>query len=279
MTEERQEVKDMDKSLQLVKTGDFEGIKFDCYQDSGKEFWGTRDQIGKMLGYANPDTAIKNIHLRNQERLDKFSTQLKLSRVEGDREVTREVTVYNFKGLLEICRYSNQPKADAVMDFLWEMADEVRKTGSYSVRTDGANESMKRADAMLNNSRVRLAQFLKEAVRDIWDDLSPEAKQSYSAYMVEQATGKPSPLPMPEMERTYTAKEVGEMAEISANMVGRLANLYKLKTKEYGKTVLDKSPHSSKQVPTFRYNQAGADRIVQLVREGAVIRASDVAQI
>ena len=29
--------------------------------------------------------------------------------------VTREVIVYNFKGLLEICRYSNQPKANAVM--------------------------------------------------------------------------------------------------------------------------------------------------------------------
>ena len=72
MTEKRQEVKEnMSKTLQLVKTGDFEGIKFDCYQDSGKEFWGTREQIGTMLGYANPDTAIKNIHLRNQERLDK----------------------------------------------------------------------------------------------------------------------------------------------------------------------------------------------------------------
>ena len=73
----------MSKSLQLIKTGDFKSIKFDCYQDSGREFWGTREQIGKMLGYGSPDTAIKNIHLRNQGRLDKFATQLKLSRVEG----------------------------------------------------------------------------------------------------------------------------------------------------------------------------------------------------
>lgn len=35
----------MSKSLQLVKTGDFEGTKFDCYQDSGKEFWGTREHL------------------------------------------------------------------------------------------------------------------------------------------------------------------------------------------------------------------------------------------
>ena len=104
------------------------------YQDSGKEFWGTREQIGTMLGYEEPGKAIAKIHERKASRFKDFSTVVKLTKVEGDREVTREVTVYNFKGLLEICRYSNQPKADAVMDFLWEMADEVRKTGSYSAK-------------------------------------------------------------------------------------------------------------------------------------------------
>ncbi len=36
---------------------------------------------------------------RNKDRLDKFSTQLKLSQVEENRTVSCEVTVYNFKGL------------------------------------------------------------------------------------------------------------------------------------------------------------------------------------
>ena len=39
--------------------------------------------------------------------------------------------MYNFKGLLEICRYSNQSKANDVMDFLWEVADEIRQKGLY----------------------------------------------------------------------------------------------------------------------------------------------------
>ena len=54
---------------------------------------------------------------------------VKLSTPEGG---TQDTTVYNFKGLLEICRYSNQPKADAVMDFLWNIADEIRRTGFYA---------------------------------------------------------------------------------------------------------------------------------------------------
>ena len=117
------------KELKLVKSTQFNGAKLDGYWQTGDEkgdFWATREKIGRLLGYANPDTAIKNIHLRNSERLSRFSTLLKLSQVEGKRTVTRDVIVYNFKGLLEICRYSNQPKADAVMDFLWNVADDIR---------------------------------------------------------------------------------------------------------------------------------------------------------
>ena len=42
-------------------------------------------------------------------------------------------TVYNFKGLLEICRYSNQPRANMVIDWLWEIADELRRTGTLAL--------------------------------------------------------------------------------------------------------------------------------------------------
>ena len=128
----------MTRELQLYTTKHYDGIEFDCYIEAGQknsgEFWATRTQIGELLGYEHPATAIKNIHERNKDRLDRFSTQLKMSQVEGGREVTREVILYDFKGLLEICRYSNQPKADAIIDWLWEVADEIRRTGSYSAK-------------------------------------------------------------------------------------------------------------------------------------------------
>ena len=130
-------------NMMLVKSTDFNGIPFECYKDSAQDnssdFWATRTQIGLLLGYADPEDAIKKIHLRNKERIDKFSRGDKMSRVEGERVVTREVTVYNFRGLLEICRYSNQPAANAVIDFLWEIADDIRKNGMYL--TDKAMEA------------------------------------------------------------------------------------------------------------------------------------------
>ncbi len=125
----------MTNALQLLTTKNLDGIYLDCYVEQGQEhtgdFWATREQIGLLLGYANPNDAIRFIHRRNKERLDKFSTSFNLNGVEGNRTVTRNIIVYNFKGLLEICRYSNQPFANHVIDKLWEIADEIRRTGSY----------------------------------------------------------------------------------------------------------------------------------------------------
>ncbi len=116
------------ENLELVKSTEFDGVHFDCYCENGSdEFWATREQIGQLLDYSEPRKAIGKIHERNKERLDKFSSVVILVTEAGEREAV----VYNFKGLLEICRYSNQPKADAVMDFLWEIADEIRRKGYY----------------------------------------------------------------------------------------------------------------------------------------------------
>ena len=120
----------MSSALQILTTRNFKGLSFDCYHEDGQDvgdFWATREQIGQLLGYKRPANAITKIHKQNKARLDKFSTNAVMAQVEGDRTVTRDVTVYNFKGLLEICRYSQQPKANAVIDFLWQISDELRQ--------------------------------------------------------------------------------------------------------------------------------------------------------
>ena len=115
-------------SLQVITTRNFNGLAFDCYKgDDENDFWATREQIGRLLGYNNPVNAVMKIHNRNKARLDTFSTWVKMSQVEGTRTVTRDVIAYSFKGLLEICRWSNQPKANQVIDFIWGIADDLRR--------------------------------------------------------------------------------------------------------------------------------------------------------
>lgn len=69
----------------------------------------TREQIGTALEYSNPGIAIQKIHDRNADRLNPLSTVTKLVKVEGSREVTRDVIVYTLRGAMEICRFSRQP--------------------------------------------------------------------------------------------------------------------------------------------------------------------------
>ena len=123
----------MNSELKLLTTREFNGVALDCYKADNEDdgFWATREQIGQLLEYSSPDIAIGKIHARNADRLDKFSTVTKMVNVEGSRTVTRKVIVYNFKGLLEICRFSNQPNANDVMDFAWHVMDEIRQKGIY----------------------------------------------------------------------------------------------------------------------------------------------------
>ena len=73
-------------------------------------------------------------------------------------------------------------------------------------------------------------------------------------------------LPLPERtEHYYTAEEAGKILGISANRIGRIANLNNLKNEKYGKWFIDKAKHTNKEIEAFRYNQAGIDCIRKLL--------------
>lgn len=114
--------------LVLAKQASFNSIPCDFYdRPQQDEIYMTRDQIGTALGYSDPAAAIAYLHKRHKARLDKFSTTVKLTGVEGGRSVTREMVVYSPKGVYEICRWSRQPKADDFMDFVWDVVEGIRK--------------------------------------------------------------------------------------------------------------------------------------------------------
>lgn len=102
------------------------GVSCDFYGDGRGEFFMTRRQIGEALGYDDPQKSIEVIHRRHGERLDRFSTSVKLTGVEGGREVQREMVLYSAKGVYEICRWSRQPAADAFYDRVYDILEGLR---------------------------------------------------------------------------------------------------------------------------------------------------------
>ena len=98
-----------------------------------------------------------------------------------------------------------------------------------------------------------------------YTNLSPESKQTCVAMVVNDIAGFEA-IPLPRIEDHYhTAKEVGDMLGCSANKIGRVANQHNLKTEQYGKFFLDKSPFSSKQVEAFRYNANGVSALKHII--------------
>ena len=110
-------------NLELCKQEKFNGMDIDLYKNNNNEIFMTREQIGKALEYLNPQKSIDKIHQRNKERLDKFSSTVKLEvELKDGRKQERELVLYTCRGVYEICRYSKQPKANEFYDWLTKNA-------------------------------------------------------------------------------------------------------------------------------------------------------------
>lgn len=107
--------------LQLIKSENFGAVECDFYRKDD-EICMTRKQIGEALGYNKPQLAIDKIHLHHADRLNKFSVTTYLVATDGKQYST---TLYTRKGIMEICRWSQQPKADAFMDWVWDIMDDL----------------------------------------------------------------------------------------------------------------------------------------------------------
>lgn len=159
--------------LKLATKRNFNGNELACYvedkPDEKYDFWVTREQIGRFLGYSNPRKSISIIHQRNKERLDKFSSGIKLMTEAGERHAT----VYSFRGLLEICRFSNQPNANKVIDILWDIAYEIANKGYYA--TPGMQiqiDEMRKQNDLLREKVTLLETQNKALLKHIEDNSS-----------------------------------------------------------------------------------------------------------
>lgn len=165
----------MNDTLKLVETRTINDTLVNGYYGE-KEAWFTRNEIGSALEYADPQNAITIIHRKHKERLDDFSRWCQFNTPSG----VQEGYVYNIRGVFEICRWSKQPKADMVMEALYDMAESVARTGFYSVLPDqelidllvkrqSENPTFLREAAVDLKSKKALEQLAQDAqLRELW---------------------------------------------------------------------------------------------------------------
>lgn len=239
--------------MEELRTWNFEDHEVRTVEIDG-EPWFVGKDVATVLGYQNGSKALSD-HVDEEDKLNNES----LSSL-GQRGGW----LINESGLYSLILSSKLPNAKAFKRWVTsEVLPSIRKTGSYTYQRTNPNEE-KALQIQEMDARIRMSeQFLKLA--EIETTLSKNYRDILISKSVEALAGEQL-LPLPKVvQKTYSAKEVGEMLGVTAQRIGRIANLNNMKTDEFGEFYKDKSPYSSKEVDTFRYNDKAVEQFKKLL--------------
>ena len=149
----------------------------------------------------------------------------------------------------QLAMVENNEKGMQVRKYFIECEKKLNSTTTTQVQVVGKAEDATRAALLLS-------QHL---------NIKGPALETFLVTTVENIIGVEIPYRPLIEQRTYSAKELGDVLGISANKVGRIANAHGLKTDDYGVLYLSKSQHGPKQVETWRYYDCAIDRFKSIL--------------
>ena len=160
-------------NLKLVTTESFGNISCDFYRNMNDDILLTREQIGSALEYVDPGKAIQKIHLKHKDRLEPLCVRIKEIRYpqSGGTGIEVQTVYYTERGIMEICRWSRQKKANQFMDWCWDIIEKYRHNQGFT------NSNM---DA-LTNAITTLATTFTQTITTIQQDISSIKEQQLQA--------------------------------------------------------------------------------------------------
>ena len=239
----------MENNLEIFTNPEFGNIRI---IEKNGEPWFIGKDVAEALGYE----ASRNAITKHVDDEDKLTHQISAS---GQN---RNMTVINESGLYSLILSSKLPTAKKFKRWVTsEVLPAIRKTGSYKT----PKQSSDRDKAMLKNAQARSAKLWLEIAKNTGIQTY---KDVCNAYAAKELAGE-DVLPLPNVqEKTYSATDIGKMLGVSKNKIGSLASKNGMKCDEYGAWYHDKSPYSSKEVETFRYNDKAIEKFRSLLKGG-----------
>lgn len=234
----------MTNELQVFENPRFGAIR--TLEEGGKVLFCGKD-VCAALGYSNTRDALFR-HCKGVVKRD-IPTQSGIQEMnfipEGD--------------IYRLAAKSELPGADKFESWIFDdVLPSIRKHGAYI--SDKSKQMAIEAKHM--NARARVAAQWTKIAGQV---NIPEFKQICASYASEALAGVPV-LPLPTSgERHYKAGEIGDMFGVTSQRIGLIANANGLKTDEYGKWYHDKSPHSNKEVDSFRYNSKAIEKFKEIL--------------
>lgn len=239
---------------------------------SVKEYRGKRVVTLKEIDqcHGRPDGTARRNFNQNKQHLIEGEDYFKISPNEFrtafgsmDKRQQNDVTLLTESGYLMLVKSFTD-------DLAWDVQRQLVNS-YFGVEQKKADDTLKiqiqqeRSKAMLLNAQYRMLKLLMG--KPELQKLSPVAVETLGIKATESIINANLGEYLPEVEKTYSATEVGNALGITAAKVGKIANAHGLKTDEYGITVMDKSRYSSKEVPSFRYNERGKAKIREILEK------------
>ena len=246
-----------DKQIKVFNNTEFGEIR--SMTIDGEPYFVGKD-VAAALGYTNTRKALAD-HVDNEDKKDGVTIRDSIGREQNP-------VIINESGMYSLILSSKLEGAKRFKRWVTsEILPSIRKTGAYA--TDSAAAEYKARELRIRemNAQARLinAETRRLTVLQKGKGLSQVAVDTLAVKAVERVTGKDLGDYLPQVEKTYSASEIGNALGITAAKVGRLANAHGLKTDEYGITVMDKSRYSSKEVASFRYNEKGKAKLREIL--------------
>lgn len=214
--------------IKIFKNHEFGSIR--TVEQNG-EPWFVGKDVATALGYSNSRKAIAD-HVDEEDK--GVTNRYTLG---GNQNMT----IINESGLYSLILSSKLPTAKKFKHWVTsEVLPSIRKIGGYN--TDKIIQAMVNFMAQQQKFNKSVIELLEQQKAVVDAETYPEI-----GCVTE--------------ETWLTATEVGRLLGMSKSMVGYIANLYGLKTPEYGAWFLEEYPNSNRARGVFRYNSRAIDRI------------------
>lgn len=170
--------------LKLITTETLGTVPCDFYRNMNDDMLLTREQIGQALEYKDPSKTIRKIHLKHKDRLEPLCIRLKLDNNQNGANLSKseeqERVYYTQRGIMELCRWSRQPKADKFMDWAWDIIESYRNNTLSSQNID--MKAFTDILTSLSNTQAAMTHtlnLLNEKINNIEEQPKPKRKYSY----------------------------------------------------------------------------------------------------
>ncbi len=224
------------------------GKEFEIYGDFESPLFLAKD-VAEMIGHSDAGKMVN--------RIDEDEKLIRTLFVSGQN---RDCLFLTENGLYEVLMLSRKPVAKQFKKAVKELL--------HNLRTSKVVITHQKSKEEIENERKKLnieAYNALHSLADIYRVKNEGYGQILDAYATKELSGE-FLLPLPKTEKTYSASDIAKELNVSANLIGKIANKNNMKIDKYGCFVLDKSRHSAKEVQTFRYNENGFNKLKGLLR-------------